>query len=381
MRVLMLNRPNMYKVPGGDTVQLLKTKEKLEKLGVEVDVSNEIYPKKIDLYDIVHIFNVTRISECYLQFWYAKRKGKKVIISPIYHSKEQLRYYEKNILSRNNKFVKVLLERHELLEFIKAALRTVKNPQSIIGLFKQAFIGYNNMQKSVLSNADAILPNSLMEYEFLKKELGLNIGDKKLYIVPNAVEMDFEIDSVDEKKFKNKYNLSNFILCAGRIEPLKNQIGIIEALKESSYEIVFAGRLNKKHKSYCNKFMEYIKSIDNIHYVGQLDEEMLLSAYKNAKVTIIASWFETTGLVGLEAAKMGSSLVITDRGYTKEYYEDYVEYCSPSKPSSILNAVNNAVNNSTVDYRLIEKLSLNYNWNNTGEVTKRVYENLIMEEF
>ena len=52
MKVLIQSRKNFYTLRGGDTVQLLKTKEELEKLGVDVDISLEYEPDLTE-YDIV----------------------------------------------------------------------------------------------------------------------------------------------------------------------------------------------------------------------------------------------------------------------------------------------------------------------------------------
>ena len=68
---------------GGDTVQIEKTKEQLEKLGVEVDISLELEPD-LSAYDLVHLTNVTRIQETYVQMQNAKKQGKKVALSTIF---------------------------------------------------------------------------------------------------------------------------------------------------------------------------------------------------------------------------------------------------------------------------------------------------------
>lgn len=72
MKVLIQSRKNFYTLRGGDTVQLLKTKEELEKLGVEVDISLE-YEPDLQSYDLVHLSNVTRIQETYLHVKNAKK--------------------------------------------------------------------------------------------------------------------------------------------------------------------------------------------------------------------------------------------------------------------------------------------------------------------
>ena len=83
MKVLFQSRKTLYSAPGGDTTQLLKTKEYLEKLGVEVDISLELEPD-LTGYDLVHVFNLMRPQELYLQVRNAKRQHKKVALSTIY---------------------------------------------------------------------------------------------------------------------------------------------------------------------------------------------------------------------------------------------------------------------------------------------------------
>lgn len=57
MKVLFQTRTNLYSSPGGDLIQIQKTKQFLEKLGVIVDISLEFEPD-LSEYDIVHIFNL-----------------------------------------------------------------------------------------------------------------------------------------------------------------------------------------------------------------------------------------------------------------------------------------------------------------------------------
>ena len=83
MRVLFQSRKTLWSGPGGDTIQIAGTKTHLERLGVKIDVSTELQPD-IRNYDLVHIFNLMRPQESYLQVKNAKRKGKKVALSTIY---------------------------------------------------------------------------------------------------------------------------------------------------------------------------------------------------------------------------------------------------------------------------------------------------------
>lgn len=66
MKVLMQTRQNVFDLAGGDTTQLVKTKEALESKGIDVDLSLDLRPD-VSGYDVVHLFNLTRVQETFIQ--------------------------------------------------------------------------------------------------------------------------------------------------------------------------------------------------------------------------------------------------------------------------------------------------------------------------
>lgn len=83
MKVLMQTRQNVFDLAGGDTTQLVKTKEALESKGIDVDLSLDLRPD-VSGYDVVHLFNLTRVQETFIQSKNAKEAGKPVVLSTIY---------------------------------------------------------------------------------------------------------------------------------------------------------------------------------------------------------------------------------------------------------------------------------------------------------
>ena len=69
------------------------------------------------------------------------------------------------------------------------------------------------------------------------------------------------------------------------------------------------------------------------------DDPLLESAYAAARVLALPSWFETPGLVALEAALAGTAVVITPHGCTREYFGDRVGYARPDRPSEIARSI------------------------------------------
>ena len=122
MKVLMQNRVDAFTNKGGDTVQMLKTKEELEKLGVEVDISLDLEPN-LDKYEIIHLFNVSRVNETWMQFMNAKKYNKKIVVSTIYHSKREIRDYENHGLIGAEKFINYFFKNENTLENVKTIVR------------------------------------------------------------------------------------------------------------------------------------------------------------------------------------------------------------------------------------------------------------------
>ena len=108
------------------------------------------------------------------------------------------------------------------------------------------------------------------------------------------------------------------------------------------------------------------KSFDPLPY------SELTALYESARVHVVPSSFETTGLVSLEAALSGCNIVTTDRGYAREYLGDNAWYCDPSDSRSIAEAVL-AAWESPPDPSLRARILDNYTWDHTARATLEGY--------
>ena len=88
---------------------------------------------------------------------------------------------------------------------------------------------------------------------------------------------------------------------------------------------------------------------------------------------MLPSWFETTGLVSLEAALCGCNIVSTSQGYARDYFADFAWYCDPARSSSIRDAVEQAWA-SPPRPKLIDRVLANYTWEHTARESLRAYE-------
>lgn len=369
MRVLMQSRQNLFTLPGGDTIQLLKTKEYLEKRGVNVDISTELEPD-LNKYDIVHLFNLTRVQETYFQAKNAKKQNKKIILSTIYWPTDEferkgqvgIRKIINNLISINN------------IERLKAFYKYYIKDEKHKGTKYLMLNSFKKMQDEILQFVDWFLPNSYMEMDELAKKFDFNKDDYT--VVPNAIDLD-KINNLYDCEDEDKYSkYKDYILCVGRLETRKNQLNVIKALRNSSYKVLFIGSISPGHRKYGEKVIKEINSNSNFEYIEKIDNSELYKIYKQCKVHILPSWLETPGLVSLEAAVMGCNIVVSDRGTTKDYFKNYAYYCKPDDIESILCATNSAMNNDyNNDFR--KYILKNYTWEKAAEKTEEGYKILL----
>lgn len=165
MKVLFQNRDPKSWI-GGDQVQLEKTRQALP---IETSFSFDIeYSTDAD---IVHCFNFSMPWTKY-QIWNAKRQGKKVVCSMIYHEMED-------------------------------------------------FIPYTT-QQAMINELDACIFLTQGELERVRRHM--SVPDEKIHFIPNGIE-EWWFDHIDDP-------IPCEVLTVGRIDANKGQLAVAKACRE-----------------------------------------------------------------------------------------------------------------------------------------------------
>jgi glycosyltransferase involved in cell wall biosynthesis len=347
MRIAFILPPNHDSLVGGHTVQRTKTQEYLEARGHQVTSVAEIGALRSAEYDVLHFWSADKAQMQAALHCPAAR-----VATPIYDSRAVLRRFTREN-SGNFKLATGLAR--------SAVARKVK---TMLGLpLKEDRDGD---YRFMLGNCDLFIPNSHSEATAVYEDTGVRTPH---FVVPNAVDVAFDHASPDA--FVAKYGLRDFVICVGRIEPRKNQLRLIEALKWTPYTLVLVGPPHRHHPGY---FMQCAAHFGpKVIHIPFIMHEDLPSAYAAARVGVLPSFYETTGLVSLEAGLAGINVVTTDRGYTREYFEDLVWYCDPASTKSIRRAVMAAFE-APVKTALREKIVRCYTWDITADRTIAAYQ-------
>jgi glycosyltransferase involved in cell wall biosynthesis len=356
MRILMQLEPGTASIPGGHARQARKTAEYLERMGVEVSLSDEAEPD-LDGVDLVHVFGVSED-----QIRHAKDHRRAVAVSTIYWSYR----YELEYARTGGRWSWFKSDVKRRLGSAAAALfggEDVRRRQA-------GFWARHAARSCALRMADVLLPNARAEADDLVRECGVP-GDR-VHVVPNAVDVSGADATAD--RFIAEYGLKDFVLCVGRVEPRKNQLRLIKAMRSSDRTLVIVDPVHPDHGKYLGRCRRAMTG--NMHYRQRLDDDMLRSAYAAAKVHVLPSFYETTGLATLEAALAGCNVVVNEQPHTREYFGDFAWYCTPSSVGSIAHAIDAAFA-APFQEGLRSRIIQHYTWERTAEATYEAYARVL----
>ncbi|MFZ0394980.1 MAG: glycosyltransferase family 4 protein [Terracidiphilus sp.] len=361
--MLFLSRTTLFSVPGGDTTQVLKTAEGLRELGCEVDVSTDVSPNLSGI-DLVHLFNLTRPQETYLQALAAWKRQIPVVLSPIYVDFSAYDRQARTGLS--GALLKHLSA--SMAQTAKIAGRMLFNGEYNRGTFAVLAAGYRRAQERLISMAGILLPNSQSEMRRIENDFPA-VRTKPWAVVPNAV--DSGIFSLQAAKPIEEFRDS--VMCVGRIEGRKCQLELVRAMKGTDLKLVLIGKPAPNQLRYYDQIKQ--EAGRNTILLGEIPHQDLARYYASCKVHALVSWMETTGLSSLEAGVMGANLVITEEGDTRDYFGDLAHYCRPDSLASIRDAVLAAYHEPRTS-ALRERILERYTWRKAAEATLAAYQTL-----
>jgi glycosyltransferase involved in cell wall biosynthesis len=355
MKIAFITRSTLYKVHGGDTIQILETAEGLRNLGIKVSIFLSHEKINYEDFDLLHFFNLTRPANI---LHHINKTDKPFVVTPIL-----IDYSEYDEQYRKG-FAGWLLRSFSSAEYIKTVSRWLLRKDSLPSktyLWK----GQRKSIQYILERAKMILPNSMSEYLALENLYQI----KKAYtIIPNGINEKLFNNS--EINFKDEW----LVVCAARIEGIKNQLTLIKALNNTPFRLLLIGNASDNQKAYYEQCKKIAAA--NIVFTGRLSQNDLRNYYRRAKVHVLPSWFETCGLSSLEAAAMGCNIVVTDKGFTKDYFGNDAFYCNPGNPESIYNAVLLAAK-SDIDENLSDRIFKEFTWKQAAGKTLNAYQVLL----
>jgi len=344
IRILIQNRPYYMKYPGGDSVVIQKLMTFLEKEGMQVDINAD--PQcDLSAYHLVHAFNFVLTNG--LQDAFAKnayRQGVSFFVTSLQEDAPRFQNQSYFLVEIFKKYIEcgqneeVFIKGMQIMPEVPAAALLTAPYAAMI--------------------ANQILTCGSRESALIKKLY----PEARVHAIPFGA--NFSEIEIGPEAFINHFGVQDFILCVGRLEARKNQLMLLKALEDDDLPVVLADggfTYQQDYAELCRKFRRKGATL----VTGRLSKELLVSAYKAARMHCLPSWYELPGLVSLEAAWYGCEVVASSWGALKDYLGDNCYYCVPTDPQSIRSAIYHAIENPKRE--LSQQAVQQFSWEKFGE--------------
>lgn len=244
---------------------------------------------------------------------------------------------------------------------------------------RQALL-YLPLLKAAVKKAKIIIVSSVATKEDVNRIL--NVPFDKMRVIPDAAEEIFNlrVKPEEDKAVLEKFKIKrNFFLSVVNQRPHKNLKGLLEAFlkfKEKEYQLVVVGSIGDD----IRRFAEKEALNEKVLFFGHISDSELASLYRSSFAFIFPSLYEGFGLPPLEAMACGAAVICSGASCLPEVMGDAGLTIDPKKPSSMTEAMEALIKNSSLRESLrvksVKRASL-FSWKNTAELTLKAYEEAV----
>ena len=176
-----------------------------------------------------------------------------------------------------------------------------------------------------------------------------------------------------------------FIFYTGVWRNHKNLVGLVKAfgiLKNKyklNYQLVLGGKEDLYYPE-VRKEWEKLGLEEEIIRTGFIDQEKLPLFYNAAEISVIPSFYEGFGLVGLESMACGTPVVSSNKTSLPEILDDAAIYFNPNNPEEMAEKMKLVLTDKKLYNKLREKgfkQIRKYSWEKMGKETIDIYKKIL----
>jgi len=240
----------------------------------------------------------------------------------------------------------------------------------------------NFLFKYSAKKSDFLLTVSQYSKERIKEYYRLH--NKQILITPNGVNETFFLpySKKDSKDYiQNKFGIKDYILYVSRIEPRKNQQGLLKAffdLEETDIQIVFIGVNSLNNR----EFTSLIKSLskeqkERVHILKDISDSDLLLFYRASKIFAYPTFAEGFGIPPLEAAALGIPVLCSNKTAMKDFdffSPFFIDFDDVEKTTKNLGEILKTQNPLRL-HKIQNLIRDTYSWKSSSEVLTDIIKN------
>ncbi|MBI4188560.1 MAG: glycosyltransferase, partial [Chloroflexi bacterium] len=177
-------------------------------------------------------------------------------------------------------------------------------------------------ERELVRNCQRIIASTEQEKQELLRYY--DAATERISIIPCGVNLE-RFQPVDKQGARQQLGLTDdkIVLYVGRIEPLKGIAQLLEAMPylQNGHKprlIIIGGDKNSQGEmARLQGLCRELRIADSVTFPGMIKQEKLASYYSAADTCVVPSYYESFGLVALEALACGTPVVATDVGDLK----------------------------------------------------------------
>lgn len=232
--------------------------------------------------------------------------------------------------------------------------------------------------RRVARKARRIITVSEASARDVERSLGLGSrGRQKLETIRGGVGPEFHALDRTEREPAGRT-----VLYVGRSDPHKNLTGLVRAFAEIRDRLDFDLTLavvgpEDPRFPQARTLAAELGIEPSIEWRGEVDDDALVAAYRDADVLCVPSLYEGFGLPALEAMASGTPVVCSNRGGLPEVVGEAALQFSPAEPDQLPAALIAALTDREATARRVEAglvRAATFTWERTARETLRVYD-------
>lgn len=187
---------------------------------------------------------------------------------------------------------------------------------------------------------------------------------------------------VDTSRFKPSPNGHSTLLFVGRVDAIKGLDLLIESLRlvKDRADINIIGGPSKNKETY-NNIRSYAQDL-KVNFIGRVKHEHLTTYYRNAGIIVVPSYYESFGLVGLEAMASARPVIgFEDTGLSETVGSNAGILVKRNK-QNLARAIIHLLDNQELRHKMGmagRKKALLFSWQRITERYYQIYEEISKE--
>jgi D-inositol-3-phosphate glycosyltransferase len=215
----------------------------------------------------------------------------------------------------------------------------------------------------------------------------LDSAETRVYVAPLGVDLDHFKPLPAQPAVHGRRRLPPRILFVGRFDAMKGIDTAITALTHidgsSRPELVLVGGDGRDSGSRrrLERLVRDLQLEDRVHFAGRVEHQRMPDMYRQADMVVVPSYYESFGLVVLEALATGIPVAATETGIAAEVIVPGVNgYLSAAGDSrSLAGAINDTLKLAKrQDGMIIRRSVQNYGWPQVADSVYRAYSDALL---